>query len=180
MFLAGAACSAGGSDRDTDGDSDPACAGTSAARWVCEGTAPLSVGTGEEALLPLDDEGTLLLWRGTQGLQHVFVSARLAGSGALPVDRALVELRLWEPGAAEPLEEAQVFGAALWPDGDGVLVLGARYVVQDPARVVDRPLDLTVALRPVGGDVEGRGLVPVVVRWGPGQASPVADDTGAP
>lgn len=160
--------------------------GDGATRWVCEATLPLELGVGEEGFEPLPADGTLLLWRGTQGLQHVFVGARLAARPQdVVVERALFEMRLWEPGAAEPLEPAQPFGAALIVGDDAVTVVGARYVVQEPTRVLGRSLLLTVAMRPVGWSEEGRGVAAVRLAWGPGQEaaetdSDVADSDGAP
>jgi hypothetical protein len=55
-----------------------------------EPTLALSVGTGRDVFEPLDAQGTLVLERGSQGLQHVYVSVRA------PVQEGLhlVDLRI--------------------------------------------------------------------------------------
>jgi hypothetical protein len=121
----------------------------------------LMVGTGRDDYQELDASGTLVLERGPQGLQHVYVSVRA------PVEEGLHRVELTVEGEDRVLSaptrmNAPFLGIPASPMSE---CLGLLVVIPSPDGYTDgRTATLRVEVESRGGD---RGLFerPVQLRW---------------
>ncbi len=116
----------------------------------------LRLGTGTDRFAPLGD--TLLLERGAQGLQHILLALE---ADEVPAGFHVTTAALYSVASTEA-PRAKMALTLPWQAGWASRVL---FVIEDPARVVDIPLELVATVR--GPNGLGCGRAPVVVRWAP-------------
>lgn len=117
----------------------------------------LDLGTGADVFEPLGD--SLLLERGAQGLQHLMLAF---SASEVPAGFHVTTAALYAAGGAEEAPRARMALTIPWREG---LATGILFVIEDPARVVDVPLELVATVSGPGG--LGCGRAPVEVRWAP-------------
>ena len=112
-----------------------------------ESTFDLTVGTGRDAFEPLEEGGVLILERGTQGLQHIYVSLRAPiAEGLHLIDLSLTfnNVRYSSP--------TRVNAPFLSVDGEEYAELVGQFVVvPEPSGVLDVPATLRAQVEPSGG-----------------------------
>lgn len=126
------------------------------------GDFPLELGGGEAQLTPIADGDEVLLHRGCQGAQHIWISLH-----APTLDPALypVTLAITHPDGAEAVPAHTIdydFAAA----DPGAELVGVTLVVFDPLAVLGLPVDVHAMVETADGEV-GRDTRRVVVEWGP-------------
>lgn len=126
------------------------------------GPLTFEVGEGRDTFTPIEDGRTLLLARGCQGLQHVWITLRATG-----VDPRGVHVRLSLRRASDGVDVASEFSVRLtFAERDGFVELGAlQLVVPDPAVGLDQELVLAAEIT----DRDGRTASlsrPVRIVWG--------------
>ncbi|MEO1266471.1 MAG: hypothetical protein AAFX99_00140 [Myxococcota bacterium] len=123
-------------------------------------TFELTVGTGRDAFEPLDADGVLVLERGPQGLQHVFVSLRAPIAEGLH----LIDLSITSDDrvVSAPTRVNAPFVSV--PDEDFAELVGQLVVVPEPSGALDVPATLRARVEP---SVGGFGEVDreVRIRW---------------
>jgi hypothetical protein len=124
----------------------------------------VEIGTGDDEFVPLADGDDLLLYRGLQGSQHVFVSVRL---GAIDARAAEVAMELYRRADRVPVAAPYSAPLPFTFRDDGVAeVAGIILVVEDPTVAFGRDCVLGVTAE----DPEMRSAhASVVVRiewWG--------------
>lgn len=125
------------------------------------GDFPLELGGGEEQLTQLADGDEVLLHRGCQGAQHIWISLR-----APTLEPALypVTLAISHPDGAEAVPAHTIdydFAAA----DPGAELIGVTLVVFDPLAVIGQPVDIHATVETGDGEV-GRDTRRVTVEWG--------------
>ena len=112
-----------------------------------ESTFDLTLGTGRDSFEPLEEGGVLILERGTQGLQHIYVSLRAPiAEGLHLIDLSLTfnNVRYSSP--------TRVNAPFLSVDGeDFTELVGQFVVVPEPSGVLDVPATLRAQVEPSGG-----------------------------
>lgn len=117
----------------------------------------LDLGTGADVFEPLG--GSLLLERGAQGLQHLMLAF---SASEVPAGFHVTTAALYAAGGSEETPRARMALTIPWSEGQAT---GILFVIEDPARVVDVPLELVATVSGPGG--LGCGRAPVEVRWAP-------------
>lgn len=125
----------------------------------------LEIGTGgAEAFEPIRNGDTLLLARGCQGLQHIWVSLRVEGMDANP---AVVTLALSDPGSGEPLQEPFEARLRFAPSEEGVAELrGIQLVVPDPEVVLERDVEFRAQVQETNSAASVNAALQVRIDWG--------------
>jgi hypothetical protein len=124
----------------------------------------LELGTGQQ-FTPLADGETLLLQRGCQGGQHIFVSLRAWG---LPPDPVMLDLSLTRPEdgqrVAPPFRVRFLFAQATGDAPDEVT--GLVFLLTQPDQAVGRTVRLTASVETdAGQSAEDSHTGPL--QWGP-------------
>lgn len=127
------------------------------------GPVSLALGTGEQAFAPVAEGETLLLARGCQGLQHVWIALRATGLAPRGVHVHLSLARDDGTEVSAPFDTAITFT----PDARSAAedLSGLMLVVPTP----DDALGLPLTLRAEVTDREGRSAAaaaPVTLAWG--------------
>ncbi len=167
MLLALAACGDASSpsndaapDMDAASEMDASSDTSMDMQEMIEPTFELTVGTGQNAFEPLDAEGELVLERGPQGLQHVYVSLRAPlAEGFHTID---LSITVGDRVISAPTRVNAPFLSV--PGEDFVEMVGQLVVVPEPNGALGVPGTLRAQVEPSGG---GFGLVDreVQVRW---------------
>jgi hypothetical protein len=128
------------------------------------GEVSLEIGTGSEGFEPVEDGGVMLLARGCQGAQHVWVSLRARG---IAPERALLDISLRRLSDDAPLSTPFRIFRTFEPAGEGDMseVTGLAVVVGEPDDVLDEAVVLEVAIYDRSG-FEVRSAREVIVEWG--------------
>ncbi len=128
------------------------------------GEVSLEVGTGSRGFEPVEDGGLMLLARGCQGAQHVWVSLRAHG---VAPERALLDISLRRLRDDEPLSTPFRIFRSLERAGESDMseVTGLALVVGEPDAVLDESVVLEVAIYDRLG-LEVRSAREVTVEWG--------------
>lgn len=151
---------AGSNNADAALDVDVTPDSSADAQEVSEPTFELTVGTGQDAFEPLDADGMLLLERGPQGLQHVYVSLR----APIPEGLHLIDLSITydDRTFSAPTRVNAPFISV--PGEDFAELVGQLVVIPEPNDVLDAPATLRARVEPRDG---GFGEVDreVRVRW---------------
>jgi len=142
-------------------DAPPTSAATGDAGQESAPSFELTVGTGRDAFEELDAEGTLVLERGTQGLQHVYVSLRAPiPEGLHMIDVSLVR---GDRALSAPTRISAPFLAI--PGEDLAELAGQLVVVLEPDGATDgTPSTLRARVEPLGGG-HGEAEREVRLRW---------------
>lgn len=145
----------------TDAMAPDAAPDDMAAPDAAVGDFPLELGGGEEQLTPIADGDEVLLHRGCQGAQHIWISLR-----APTLEPALypVTLAITHPDGAEAVPAHTIdfdFTAA----DPGAELIGVTLVVFDPLAVIGQPVDIHATVETADGEV-GRDTRRVTVEWG--------------
>lgn len=120
----------------------------------------IALGQGVDAFTPLDDGDTLLLERGTQGYQHVYIAVRAAiPPGFHPVAVSLVDAS--GDNAASPYRVGVPFTAVDEPWSE---VVGLQVVIPEPSSVLAAPANLTVTVTAPDA-TEAWDARPVIIAW---------------
>jgi hypothetical protein len=126
--------------------------------------ATLVIGAGESVLAPIADGDTLLLARGCQGLQHVWITL-----GATNIDPRGVRVALSLTRASDGLVVSSVFDIRLsfTPEADGASaqLSALTLVVPTPDDALDRDLVMHGEIRDRAGRVATQDLH-VRIAWG--------------
>jgi len=127
---------------------------------VPEPTFELTMGTGRDAFEPLPDGGDMVLERGSQGLQHVYVSLRAPIAEGLH----LIDVTITSNGRVFS-SPTRINAPFLSVDGEDFSELVGQFVVvPEPADVLDAPA--VIRARVELNDVEfGQVERSVRVRW---------------
>lgn len=152
VVLLAAACGGDGADPDAGGRADGAA-------------ASLEIGTGADRFVPIEDGETLGMVRGTQGLQHVFVSLRSRG---LAPRGAIVELALVRGRDGEVVSNPFEVRLSLTPvEGEGYAELwGLLLVIEFPDEALGEALTLEASVVDSDGR-EATASKAVRVEWAP-------------
>ena len=108
----------------------------------------LQLGTGETTFEPLPD--TLVLERGGQGLQHVFLSIA-APAGTLAPGFHPMTAALFAPNESTPRAHMTLTLPFSTATPDTTSATGILFVIEDPTRVVGPTLDLVVTVQTAAG-----------------------------
>ena len=128
-------------------------------------SATVELGTGQDDFVPFEDGETLALHRGTQGLQHVFVSLRTRG---LEPRGVLIDLGLTRDRDGARVSVPFEVRLSVSPvDGEDYAKLaGLIVVVEFPEEALDEELTLEARLTD-GRDRVATASRPVQVDWAP-------------
>lgn len=126
------------------------------------GDFPLELGGGEDRLTPIADGDEVLLHRGCQGAQHIWISLR---APTLAPALYPVTLAITHPDGAEAVP-AHTIDFDFAPADPGAELVGVTLVVFDPLAVIGQPVDIHATVETPEGEV-GRDTRRVTVEWGP-------------
>lgn len=126
------------------------------------GPLSLSLGTGQHEFTPIAQNQTLLIARGCQGLQHVWISLRATG-----IAPRGVHVQLWLTRTSDEVMVSAELDTAITftPNGERDDLSGLMLVIPLPDAAIGQPLRLEGQIT----DREGRGTsatVPVTIAWG--------------
>ena len=125
-----------------------------------EPTFELTMGTGQDAFEPLDEGGVLVLERGSQGLQHVYVSLRAPIAEGLH----LIDLSVTFNGRvfSSPTRVNAPFISV--PGEEFAELVGQFVVIPEPGGVLNVPATLRARVEPSAGGF-GEVVREVRIRW---------------
>ena len=119
----------------------------------------LTLGTGASAFEPLPE--SLVLERGNQGLQHIYVSLQTAAEN---LEAGLHPVSLTLTTNSDEAPKARMTLTVPWStQGDSRVVAGMVFVIEDPTPLLGAPLTLTARVTQAGAT--GCAFAPVTVRW---------------
>jgi DNA-binding beta-propeller fold protein YncE len=119
----------------------------------------LTIGTGASTFEPLPE--SLVLERGTQGLQHIYVSLETSVDN-LPAGLHPVTLAL-RTGSDETPKARMTLTVPWSSQASSRVVTGMVFVIEDPAPLLGVPLTLSATV--TQAEATGCAVAPVTVRW---------------